>query len=91
MAEWDRVPLVPVTVTVNDPLEEDVQERVEVPEPPVTLVSVRMQVRPDDGDTEAARATVPANPVTGAIVMLEVPVAPTLRLTLVGPALIVKS
>ncbi len=88
---WDREPLVPVTVTVNEPLADEVQERVEVPEPPVTLVGDRVQVRPVAGDTEAVRATVPVNPLTGAIVIVEVPVPPTVMLTLVGLALIVKS
>ena len=82
---------MPVTVTVNEPLAEEVQERVEVPEPPVTLVGDKVQDRPVEGDTVAVKATVPVNPLTGAIVIVEVPVPPTVRLMLVGLAVIVKS
>jgi len=62
-----------------------VQDSVALPEP-VTLV----------GATEqevlfVARLTTPANPFRATIVMLEVPAAPTLTLTLVGLAAIVKS
>ena len=38
-----------------------VHDRVEVPEPPVMLVGLRVQVRPA-GDTADVRATVPVNP-----------------------------
>ena len=61
---WDRVPLVPVTVTVKVPLLGELHDRVEVPDPPVTLVGVRVQVRPPVGDTVAVSATVPVNPLT---------------------------
>jgi hypothetical protein len=42
------------------------------------------------GETAEDRATVPVNPLTGATVMVEVPEAPTLTLTLVGDAVTVK-
>jgi hypothetical protein len=88
---WDSVPLVPVTVTVNVPLVGELHDRVEVPEPPVTLVGVRVHVRAPVGDTAAVKATVPANPFTGAMVIVEVPAWLTLTATLVGLATIVKS
>ena len=88
---WDRVPLVPVTVTVNVPPLGEVHDRVEVPDPPVTLVGVRVQVRPPVGDTVAVSATVPVNPLTGVMVMVDVPAWLTLTATLVGLATIVKS
>ena len=88
---WDRVPLVPVTVTVNVPLLGELHDRVEVPDPPVTLVGVRVQVRPPVGDTVAVSATVPVNPLTGAMVIVDVPAWLTLTATLVGLATIVKS
>jgi len=86
---WDRVPLVPVTVTVNVPLLGELHDRVEVPDPPVTLVGVRVQVRPPVGDTVAVSATVPVNPLTGAMVIVEVAVAPARAVTLVGLAVTV--
>ena len=43
------------------------------------------------GETVDDRVTVPANPLTGATVIVEVPVAPALTVTLVGLAVTVKS
>ncbi len=72
------------------PLAEAVHDRVEVPEP-VTLVGVRVQVRPVAGLTAEARLTIPPKPFTAATVIVEVPGTPTLTATDVGNALIVKS
>ena len=57
---------------------------------PVTLAGLRLQARPA-GETVEARLTTPAKPLTGAIVMVDVPVAPALMVTLVRLAEIVKS
>ena len=89
VAEWDRVPLVPVTVTVYDPAD-PLQESVEVPEP-VTLVGVRVQVKPVVGLVLEVRLTAPANPSSAATVMVEVPEAPARTEALIGLAAIVKS
>jgi hypothetical protein len=62
---------------------------VEVPEPPVIEVGLRVAVRPADG--LAVRATVPVNPFTGVTVMVEVAVEPAFTVRLVGLALIAKS
>jgi hypothetical protein len=63
-----------------------------VPEvPSVTLVGLRVQVNPVDGDTDDVRLTVPVNPWTDVTVIVEVPVTPALTVTLVGLALIAKS
>jgi hypothetical protein len=63
--------------------------RVEVPEPPLMLVGLRVAVRP--ADALAVRATVPVKPLTGATVIVAVPDAPALTTIDVGLALIVKS
>lgn len=63
----------------------------EVPEPPKMLVVLREQVRPSDGLTERPRVTAPLKPFIGAIVILDVPVAPARTVILVGLAVIVKS
>ena len=63
----------------------NVQERVELPEP-VTLVGVSVQAV-----LLLARLTVPANPLSPVMVMVDVPAAPTLTGTVVGLAVIVKS
>ena len=90
VAECDNVPLVPVTVTVYVPAEPE-HDRVDVCEAPRTiLVGLRVQVRPA-GETVKVNATVPVNALTGATVMVEVPVAPARALTLVGLAVTVKS
>jgi len=91
IAECDRAPLVPVTVTVYDPAL-PLHESVDVPEVPrVTLVGVRVQVRPVAGETEAVRLTVPVKPWTEPTVIVEVPEAPASTVTLAGLAVIVKS
>jgi len=89
VAEWDRVPLAPVTVTVYDPAD-PLQESVEVPEP-VTLVGVRVQVKPVVGLMLEVRLTAPAKPSSGVTVMMEVPEAPARTVALMGLAAIVKS
>jgi hypothetical protein len=95
VVEWEIDPLVPVTVTVNEPVAEPVQERVEVPELVVvvseTLAGLRVQVKPVDGEIVSVRATVPAKPLSPVTVMVEVPAFPTITLTLVGLAVTVKS
>jgi hypothetical protein len=91
VAEWDNVPLVPVTVTVYVPATPE-QESVEVPKVPrVTLVGVKVHVRPVEGDTAAVSETVPVKPWTAVTVMVEVPAALALTVTLVGLAVTVKS
>jgi hypothetical protein len=67
-----------------------VQERVEVPEP-LTLVGVRVHVRPVAGDTAAVRLTVPVKPWSAVTVIVEVPAVPALVETAVGLATMVKS
>jgi hypothetical protein len=68
------------------------QESVEVPEVPrVTLVGLSVQVNPVEGEADDVRVTVPVNPWIEVTVIVEVPVAPALTVTLVGLALIVKS
>jgi hypothetical protein len=83
------VPLVPVTVTVYAPAL-PVHERVEVPEP-VTLVGVRVQVKPVAGDTVAVRLTTPLKPWSAVTVIVDVPAVPAITVTLVGLAAMVKS
>jgi len=89
VAECDRVPLVPVTVTVYAPAL-PVHDRVEVPEP-VRLVGVRVQVNPVAGDTVAVRLTTPVKPCNAVTVIVDVPAAFALTVTLAGLAAIVKS
>jgi len=84
--ERDREPLVPVTETVTEPAELKVQERVEVPEPPINVVGVRVQA-----ELSEVRATSPVNPLTGKMVTVEVPAEPTVAVTAVGLAEMVKS
>jgi hypothetical protein len=67
-----------------------VQDSVDVPEPPETLVEDKLQDRLVEL-LVTARVTVPEKPFTGDTVMDEVPAAPTLTLTLVGLAAIAKS
>jgi hypothetical protein len=86
----ERVPLVPVAVTVKVPLAEELQDSVEVPDP-VTLVGVREHMSPVAGEMLLVRLTTPPNPLRAAMVMVELLVPPTFIVLLVGFAAIVKS
>jgi len=57
---------------------------VDVPEVPVTLVGLRVHVRPVAGDTELVRVTVP--PAGLLTVIVEVPVTPARIVMLFGLA-----
>ena len=56
----------------------------------MTLVEVSVQERFVEF-VVTTRVTVPANPLTGATVMVEVPATPAFTVRLVGPVAIVKS
>ena len=65
--EWTRLPLVPVMVTVNVPLEavvELVHPSVEEPEPPLIEVGLKLHVTPA-GTPLALRLTAPVKPRSG--------------------------
>jgi hypothetical protein len=80
---------------MKEPATEPVHESVEEPElaalVKTILVGVRVQDRPVEGETVVARVTVPMKPLTAVTVMVEVPAEPTVTLTLLGLAAIVKS
>jgi hypothetical protein len=67
------------------------QDKVEVPEPPVIEVTVRLQLIPLAGDVTEVRMTVPTNPFAGPTVIVEFSVELTFPGTLVGFAAILKS
>jgi len=89
VAEWDNVPLVPVTVTVYEPAD-PLHDSVEEPKP-VTLVGVKVQVKPVAGLMFEVKLTTPANPSSAVTVMLEVPEVPARTIALIGLAAILKS
>jgi len=86
VAEWVSEPLVPVTVTTTLPVTVKVQDRVDVPEPPVTLAGVKVHA-----ELSEVRATVPVKLFSGEIVIVEVPAELTITGTVVGLEAIVKS
>jgi hypothetical protein len=72
----------------------DVHESVEIcgEVPNVTLVGVRVQVRPAGVEADTVSATDPVRPLTALTVMVEVPEAPArIWAGLTAPAAIVKS
>lgn len=89
VAEWDSVPLVPVTITVNVLGVLPLQLSVDVPEP-VRLVGLSVHVKPA-GETVAVSETIPLNPLSAVTEMVEVPLPPWVKLKLVGLAAIAKS
>jgi len=64
----------------------NVQDSVDVPDPPVTLVGVNVHA-----ELSEVRATVPVKPFTGETVTVEVPAVLMAIVTLVGLAAMVKS
>jgi hypothetical protein len=72
------------------PAGEPVQERVDVPEPPVIDVEDKLQDRFVEF-VVATRLTVPVNPLRGEIVIVEVAGVPAVEATVVGLAEIEKS
>ncbi len=90
VTEWDSDPLVPIIVTVKVPLAEDGQDMMDVPEPEM-LIGESVQESPVDGEAVDVRPTGPANPLTLLIVKVEFPAVPTVTLTAVGLAVMVKS
>jgi hypothetical protein len=67
-----------------------VHERVELPDPPEMVVWLRAHTRPVEF-VVTARTTVPANPLTGATVIVELPAEPAFSATTVGFAFRVMS
>ena len=64
---------------------EPMHESVDAPVVPrVMLVGARLQLMPVVGVVEAMRLTVPANPLIGLIVTVDVPVVPALTLMVAG-------
>jgi hypothetical protein len=62
----------------------------DVPEP-VTLVGLRVHVRPVAGLMLEVKLTIPANPLTAVTVTVEVPETPARTVTVVGLAAMLKS
>jgi hypothetical protein len=89
IAEWDSVPLMPVTVTVNVPAVLELQDSVAVPEL-VRLVGATEQVGPTGA--LVVSATVPVKPLTAVTVTVEdALVVPSAGAAAGAEALIVKS
>jgi len=85
ISEWERLPLVPVTVTWIIDGDEKVQESVELPEP-ATLLGVGLHEV-----LSVLRLTTPEKPFRAVTVTLDVPAEPAFTLTFVGLAAIAKS
>ena len=87
--EWEREPLVPVTVTVYVPTE-PLQDRVDVLDG-VILVGLNEQLIPTEGDDEDARETVSEKPPIGLTLTVVEPAVPAVMVSVPGEAEIVKS
>src|SRR5437773_2036325 len=75
-----------VTSTVTLPAAVKVQDRVDDPEPPVTVARDKVQAELSD-----TRATSPVNPFSGETMIVEVPGEFTTTVTAVGLTVMVKS
>ncbi len=85
MTECERLPLIPVTATCTIDVDENVQERVELPEPATLFGAAEQDV------LLVFRLTVPEKPFTGVTVIVEMPAEPAFTLTLVGFPAMAKS
>ena len=85
VAECDKPPLVPVTVTWMIEADAKEHDRVELPEPVKLAGDAAHEV------LLVARPTVPAKPLSPVTVIVEVTVEPALPATVVGLTAIVKS
>ncbi len=82
-------PLVPVTVTVKPPVVDPEIVRVEVPGPD-TLVGLNVFDKPPP-EAVALKVIVPVNAFDAVRVIVDVPLLPALKVTVVGEAEIAKS
>jgi len=80
-AEWDRLPLDPVTVTGKVPADENVHESVELPEP-VRLVGISVHAV-----LLVDRLSRPVKPFRAVTVTVEAAAVPALTVMLTGLAL----
>ncbi len=91
VAFLDRVPPVPVTVTVKVAALEQLTVNVDVPDAPrVTLVGLSVALQPV-GAPVAVRLTIPVNPLTAVTVIVDVAEEPAKKVRDVGLAVTVKS
>ncbi len=91
VAETERLPLAPVTMTVKVPDVVPVHDKLLVPDVPrVTLADESVQAIPVVGEAVAVRATVPVKLFTEVTVIVEVAAVPTATVALVGLATTVK-
>ncbi len=87
MRKWDKVPLVPVTLTLNVPGVEAMTVSVETPDVPRMIAfGVSNPVRPEPVGTRTVRNTVPVNPFRLVTVIGAVSLPPT---SMVSPELMV--
>jgi len=86
VAVCERLPMLPVTVTVTVPATVNAHDSVELPNPPVTVDGVRVHAV-----LSLVSATSPAKPFIGETVILDVPAEPTLTVAVDGAAVRVKS
>jgi hypothetical protein len=85
LVECEREPLEPVTVARKFPFADPMQDKVDVPDPPVIVVGESLQDRLVEF-VATARVTVPVNPLSGATVIIDVPGVPVATEAVVGLA-----
>jgi hypothetical protein len=90
VAEWERVPLVPAIVERKLPDADPVQNRVDPPEPPLTVVGVKLHKRSDEL-VVTERKTAPVKPFTDAMLIVDCALVPVVTATFVGLADMTKS
>jgi hypothetical protein len=88
--EWERVPLTPVIVARKLPDANPVQNRVDPPDPPLTMVGVTLHKRSDEL-VVTERETAPVKPFSDAMVIVDCALVPVVTAMFVGLAVMTKS
>ena len=89
-AEWERGPLTPAIVARKLPEADPVQNRVDPPEPPFTMVGVTLHKRSDEL-VVTEREIAPVKPFTDAMLIVDCALVPVVTAIFVGLAVMTKS
>ena len=90
VVEWERVPLAPAIVARKLTDADPVQNRVDPPEPPLTMVGVTLHRRSDEL-VVTERETPPVKPFTDAMLIVDCALVPVVTAIFVGLAVMTKS
>ena len=89
-AEWERVPLTPTIVARKLPDADPVQNSVDPPDPPLTMVGVTLHKRSDEL-VVTERETAPVKPFSDTMLIVDCALVPVVTAIFAGLAVMTKS